>query len=225
MGQRSESAVHIPLEHPYVAPEEVTRRARSFCEQIRSRRTVRMFSTERVEDDAIRSCILAAGAAPSGANQQPWHFAMVSSPDVKAMIRREAEVEERAFYSERASEEWLDALAPIGTDANKAFLEDASHLIAIFQVRHSTDEEGNRVKHYYPLESVGIATGFLIAACHQAGLVTLTHTPSPVRFLNKILARPSAERPFLLLAVGYPAEGACVPDIHRKPADQILSMH
>jgi iodotyrosine deiodinase len=186
---------------------------------------VRMFSTERVEDDAIRSCILAAGAAPSGANQQPWHFAMVSSPDVKAMIRREAEVEEQAFYSERASEEWLDALAPIGTDANKAFLEDASHLIAIFQVRHSTDEEGNRVKHYYPLESVGIATGFLIAACHQAGLVTLTHTPSPMRFLNKILGRPSAERPFLLLAVGYPAEGARVPDIHRKPADQILSMH
>ena len=225
MGQRNGSAVDIPLEHPYVAPEEVTRRARTFCKQIRSRRTVRAFSTERVEDDAIRSCILAAGAAPSGANQQPWHFAMVRSPDVKAMIRREAEVEERAFYSERASEEWLDALAPIGTDANKAFLENASHPIAIFQVRHSTDEEGNRVKHYYPLESVGIAAGFLIAACHQAGLVTLTHTPSPMRFLNRILGRPSAERPFLLLAVGYPAEGARVPDIHRKPADQILSMH
>jgi len=215
----------VPLDYQPVAPDEVLRRAEAFSDLMRRRRSVRMFSGVSVPDAAIRACIQAAGSSPSGANQQPWHFAVVASPEKKALIRQEAEIEERSFYSERASEEWLDALAPIGTDADKGFLEDASHLVAIFQVRHAQSATGERVKHYYPLESVGIATGVLITACHQAGLVTLTHTPSPMRFLNKILGRPSQERPFLLLAVGYPAEAAWVPDIARKKMEEIASFH
>ena len=201
------------LEYP---PEEMRARARAFCEDLSRRRTVRDFAARPVPREIIEDCIRAAGSAPSGANLQPWHFVAVSDPAVKREIRLAAEEEEAAFYAHRASEEWLAALAPFGTDARKPFLETAPWLIAIFEQKWGHDAEGRKVKHYYPKESVGIATGLLIAALHTAGLATLTHTPSPMKFLNRILGRPAEERPFLLLVAGYPADGAEVPDIHRK---------
>jgi nitroreductase len=161
----------------------------------------------------------------SGANLQPWHFAVVSDPAIKKEIREAAEKEEKLFYEEKAPKEWLDALAPLGTDANKPFLETAPYLIAIFQQRFGETPEGGKVKHYYATESVGIATGMLITALHHAGLASLTHTPSPMAFLNKILGRPRAERPFLLLVVGYPEEDARVPDISKKTLAEIASFH
>jgi len=201
------------LEYP---PEEMRARARAFCEDLSRRRTVRDFAARPVPREIIEDCVRAAGSAPSGANLQPWHFVAVSDPAVKREIRLAAEEEEAAFYAHRASEEWLAALAPFGTDARKPFLETAPWLIAIFEQKWGHDAEGRKVKHYYPKESVGIATGLLIAALHTAGLATLTHTPSPMKFLNRILGRPAEERPFLLLVAGYPADGAEVPDIHRK---------
>jgi len=170
----------------------------------------------------IEACIAAAGSAPSGANQQPWHFVAISDPAVKRRIRVAAEAEEREFYERRAPGEWLEALAPIGTDWHKPFLETAPWLIAIFVRKWSRAADGSKVKHYYPAESVGIATGILITALHTAGLATLTHTPSPMGFLNEILGRPAeSERPFLLLVAGHPASGARVPAIERKPAAAI----
>lgn len=203
--------------------DEMQRRAREFYEELRRRRTVREYSDRPVAREVIDDCIRAAGTAPSGANMQPWHFVVVSDPATKAKIRTAAEAEEREFYNGRAPREWLDALAPLGTDDNKPFLETAPYLIAIFIQRYGVLPDGRQVKHYYPQESVGIATGFLIAALHHAGLATLTHTPSPMGFLNEILGRPDSERPFLLLVAGYPADGARVPDIGKKPFDEIAS--
>jgi nitroreductase len=208
----------------YVAPteEELGRRAREFRTRIATRRTVRDFSDRPVPRSVIEDCIAAAGSAPSGANQQPWRFVAIADPAIKRQVRLAAEAEEREFYDRRAPREWLDALAPIGTDWHKPFLETAPWLIAIFAERWHLDAEGNKVKHYYPTESIGIATGLLIAAVHTAGLVSLTHTPSPMGFLNEILGRPGdLERPFLLLVVGYPAAAARVPAITRKPLNEI----
>ncbi|MEJ2513840.1 MAG: nitroreductase family protein [Gammaproteobacteria bacterium] len=198
-------------------------RARAFCETLSRRRTVRDFSDRPVPREVIAECIAAAGSAPSGANLQPWHFVAVADPALKRRIRTAAEEEERAFYEHRASEEWLQALAPLGTDAAKPFLETAPWLVAIFEQKWGYAADGGKVKHYYPKESVGIATGMLITALHLAGLATLTHTPSPMKFLNSILGRPAHERPFLLLVAGYPAENAKVPDIRRKTLEEIAT--
>jgi nitroreductase len=169
----------------------------------------------------LERCILAAGTAPNGANRQPWRFVVVGDPEIKQQIREAAEEEEREFYAGRAPAEWLEALAHLGTDEHKPFLERAPWLVAIFAESYQVLEDGSRAKNYYVTESVGIATGFLITALHRAGLVTLTHTPSPMKFLNKVLGRPENERPFLLLVVGYPEDGAQVPDIQKKPLEDI----
>lgn len=203
--------------------DEMVRRATEIAEELRRRRTVRDFDDRPVPREVIERCIWAAGSAPSGANMQPWHFVVVSDPAVKARIREGAESEEREFYESRAPREWLDALAPLGTDENKPFLETAPWLIAVFAERYGTLPDGRKVKHYYVQESVGIATGMLITALHHAGLATLTHTPSPMEFLNEVLGRPASEKPFLLLVTGYPAADARVPEITKKPLDVIAS--
>jgi iodotyrosine deiodinase len=214
----------IPLPNYREYPiEEMRQRAAEFYADIQRRRTVRDFSDRPVDRAIIENCLLAAGTAPNGANLQPWHFVVISSPDIKRKIRIAAEKEEQEFYESRAPQEWLDALAPLGTDANKPFLETAPYLIAIFAQSYGQLPDGRRVKHYYVSESVGIATGFLITALHHAGLATLTHTPSPMGFLNEILGRPSNERPFLLLVVGYPAKEARVPSISKKPLEEIAT--
>jgi iodotyrosine deiodinase len=202
---------------------EMQARASTFYDEMRRRRTVREFSDRPVPRSVIEACLRTAGTAPSGANQQPWHFVAVSDPAVKSHIRQAAEAEEREFYERRASQEWLDALAPLGTDAHKPFLEIAPYLIAIFAQTYGMGADGGKIKHYYVTESVGIATGLLIAALHHAGLATLTHTPSPMGFLNEILGRPANERPFLLLVVGYPAENAQVPAITKKALEEIAT--
>lgn len=203
--------------------EVMKRRAADFYADIRRRRTVRQFSTRAVPRGVIDDCLRAAGTAPSGANIQPWHFVVVSDPAVKRTIRIEAEKEEHEFYHHKAPQEWLDALAPLGTDEHKPFLEDAPYLIAIFAESYGVLPDGRKVKHYYAQESVGIATGLLIAAVHHAGLVSLTHTPSPMGFLNESLGRPAHERPFLILVTGYPAADATVPAITKKPLEQIAT--
>ena len=214
----------IPLSHYREYPvEEMRRRVADFYKSIECRRTVRDFSDRPVPRDIIETALLAAGTAPSGANLQPWHFAVVSGPQTKQRIRIAAEAEEREFYAHRASEEWLEALRPLGTDSEKPFLETAPCLIAVFLQKYGELPDGRKVKHYYPVESTGLATGLLITALHTAGLATLTHTPSPMKFLNEILGRPKSERPFLLLVVGYPADDARVPDIERKPLDAFTS--
>lgn len=214
----------VPLTTWREYPEqEMRERAASFRAELARRRTVRMFSDRPVPREVVEQCLLAAGSAPSGANLQPWHFVVVSDPEVKRRIRIAAEEEEREFYAHRAPPEWLAALAPLGTDEDKPYLEIAPYLIAIFGERHGVAADGRKVTHYYVNESVGIATGFLIAALHHAGLATLTHTPSPMGFLNEVLERPGHERPFLLLVVGYPAKGAMVPDISRKPLEAIAT--
>jgi nitroreductase len=202
---------------------EMRRRAADFAAELARRRTVRHFAERPVSREIIDDCLRAAGTAPSGANRQPWHFVLVSDPDTKRRIREGAEREERQFYADRAPEEWLAALAPLGTDENKPFLEAAPFLIAIFAQSYAIGPAGERLKNYYVTESVGIATGFLIAALHHAGLASLTHTPSPMGFLNDILGRPANERPFLLLVVGYPADDALVPEIGRKELEEIVS--
>ena len=204
-------------------PEEMAARARAFRLEMSRRRTVRDYSERPVPRALIEDCLRAAGSAPSGANQQPWHFVAVSEPATKQRIRLAAESEEREFYRHRAPDDWLAALAPLGTGPDKPFLETAPWLIAIFEQRWGYDATGVKIKHYYPRESVGIAAGLLIAALHHAGLATLTHTPSPMKFLNRILGRPPQERPFLLLVTGYPAADAKVPDIRRKALDEIAS--
>ena len=203
--------------------EEMRRRPNDFYMDIDRRRTVRDFSDRPVPRDIIETALKAANTAPSGANLQPWHFAVVSGPGTKRKIRIAAEVEEREFYTHRASAEWLHALQPLGTDEQKPFLEKAPYLIAVFLQKYAELPDGRKVKHYYPAESTGIATGMLITALHTAGLATLTHTPSPMKFLNEILGRPKSERPFLLLVVGYPADDARVPDIKRKSLDEFAS--
>ncbi len=203
--------------------DEMVRRASSFFEELRRRRTVREFSDRPVPREIIEHCLLAAGTAPNGANMQPWHFVAVSDPELKRKIRIAAEEEEREFYSGRAPQEWLEALANLGTDEHKPFLETAPFLIAIFTQRYGVSPDGRQVKHYYATESVGIATGMLITAVHNAGLVSLTHTPSPMGFLNALLGRPENERPFLLLVAGYPAEDATVPDISKKSLREIAT--
>jgi iodotyrosine deiodinase len=214
----------VPLPDPQRrSPGDMLERASQFRDAVQRRRTVRQFSSEPVAREVIEHCLRAAGSAPSGANLQPWHFVVVTSPDLKRQIREGAEAEERQFYSGRAPQEWLDALAPLGTDAEKPFLETAPYLIAIFGESYGRLPDGRKVKNYYVQESVGIATGILITALHHAGLVSLTHTPSPMGFLNAILDRPANERPFLLLVVGLPAEGATVPDIGKKPLDAVAT--
>ncbi len=203
--------------------EEMRQRINEFFEDVRRRRTVREFSDRPVPRDIIETALKAANTAPSGANLQPWHFVVVSGAETKKKIREAAEVEEREFYEHRASAEWLEALKPLGTDSNKPFLETAPHLIAVFLQKFGELPDGRKVKHYYPTESTGLATGILITALHHAGLATLTHTPSPMKFLNEILGRPKSERPFLLLVVGYPAGDAEVPDIGRKELEEFTS--
>lgn len=200
-------------------------RSQEFYIQMKRRRSVRDFSSRPVPVDIVENALKAAGTAPNGANLQPWHFAVAQSSDIKKRIREAAEEEERAFYKERAPDEWLDKLAPLGTDEHKPFLETAPYLIAVFAQSYGVDGVGNKIKHYYVKESVGIACGMLITALHHAGLATLTHTPSPMKFLNEILDRPSNERPYLLVVTGYPADGALVPDISKKPLDEISSFH
>ena len=207
----------VPLsQYREVAPDEMVQRSQDFYAEMRRRRTVRDFSDKPVPQEVIENCILTAGTAPNGANMQPWHFAVISDPAIKRRIRAEAQEEERAFYNGRAPEDWLEALAPLGTNAEKPFLETAPYLIVVFAQSYGFDEAGQKVKHYYVQESVGIATGMLITAVHQSGLVSLTHTPSPMSFLNEICDRPKQERPFLILVVGYPAEAVTVPDISKK---------
>jgi iodotyrosine deiodinase len=214
----------IPLEQYREYPlDEMRARLREFYEDVARRRTVREFSDRPVPRDLIEMALKAAGTAPSGANLQPWHFVVVSGAKTKKKIREAAEAEEREFYEHRASEEWLAALEPLATDERKPFLETAPYLIAVFLQKYGELPDGRKVKHYYPTESTGLATGLLITALHRAGLATLTHTPSPMKFLNEILGRPKSERPFLLLVVGYPADDARVPDIGRKALDDYTS--
>ena len=201
--------------------DEMLRRARAFELDVKRRRSVRDFSERPVARELIEACLRAAGSAPSGANRQPWHFSVVADPAVKSAIRAAAEQEERRFYAERAPGDWLEALAPLGTDEHKPYLERAPCLIAIFAEAHGFTADGRRVKNYYVQESVGIAVGFLLAALHLAGLATLTHTPSPMAFLGPVLGRPAHERPYLLIPVGYPAPDAHVPDLEKKTLDEV----
>jgi iodotyrosine deiodinase len=220
------SRTHAQIALPHflrVPAEEMAERAARFRDAMQRRRSVRHFSDRPVERRVIEDCLRAAAAAPSGANAQPWHFVAVSDPVVKNRIRVAAEEEERAFYAGRAPQEWLDALAPLGTDAHKPYLEIAPWLIAIFVQTRGRQEDGSASKHYHAMESVGIATGVLITGLHHAGLGTLTHTPAPMRFLNRILDRPETERPFMLLIAGYPSDDARVPDIHRKPFEHVAT--
>jgi iodotyrosine deiodinase len=218
----SPNFIPLPAYQEYPV-EEMKCRAAEFYADIRHRRTVREFSDRPVPPEVIKDCLRSAGTAPNGANLQPWHFVVVSDPAIKRTIRAQAEKEEHEFYHHKAPQEWLDALAPLGTDENKSYLETAPYLIVIFAQSHGVSADGRKVKHYYAQESVGIATGFLITAIHHAGLVSLTHTPNPMRFLNDILDRPTYERPFLILVVGYPAEGAKVPAITKKPLEEIAT--
>lgn len=204
------------------APAEMLARADAFAADMARRRTTRHFSDRAVDRAVIERCLLTAGSAPSGAHQQPWHFVAVSEPGLKREIRQAAEAEERSFYA-TAPAEWLEALAPLGTDATKPYLEAAPYLIAVFAQRYGIDGSGARRKHYYVSESVGIATGFLLAALHNAGLATLTHTPSPMEFLSNLLGRPASEKPVMLVVTGYPAPDARVPKLERKPLNEIAT--
>ena len=213
-----------PLQFTLVPEDEMRARARAFAEEMGRRRTVRDYTDRDVPREVIEEAIRAAGTAPSGANLQPWHFVAIGrDADLRRRLREAAEAEERDFYSHRAPKEWLEALAPLGTDASKPFLEVAPWLVAVFVEAHGVRANGSIVKHYYAVESVGLATGLLIAARHRAGRATLTHTPSPMGFLNPLLERPANARPFLLLVTGYPAGDARVPDISRKPLEQIAT--
>jgi iodotyrosine deiodinase len=214
----------LPAYREYPAAEMIDR-ARAFHADLARRRTVRDFDARPVPREVIEHCLRAAGTAPSGANQQPWFFSVITDAARKRRIRAAAEKEEREFYGGKAPQEWLDALAPLGTDPDKPFLDEAPLLIAIFAQKYGVRPDGTRFSHYYVPESVGIATGFLIAALHHAGLATLTHTPSPMGFLNEICERPPSEKPVILLVVGYPKAGCMVP-VHggiKKPLAQIAA--
>jgi iodotyrosine deiodinase len=213
----------IPLDFHHRSPSEMRDRATAFREEMLARRTVRHFSDRAIDRTVIDHCLMVAGSAPSGANLQPWHFVVIGDPAVKARIREDAEKEEREFYHGRAPQEWLDALTPLGTDDQKPFLETAPFLIAIFAQIYGVLPDGRKVKNYYVQESVGIATGMLITALHHCGLASLTHTPSPMGFLNRILNRPPNEKPYLLLVVGRPADDAQVPAIGKKALAEIAT--
>jgi len=213
----------IPLNFQSRSIPEMQKRSEEFLQLMRRRRSVREFSEKQVPREIIEHCVKTALTAPSGANQQPWHFVIINDPETKTTIRRAAEEEEHEFYEHRAPDEWLDVLEPLGTDERKPFLENAPYLIAIFGESYGLTEECEKYKNYYVKESVGIATGMLITALHNAGLATLTHTPSPMRFLNEILHRPENEKPFLLLVVGFPTENAHVPDISKKPFGEVVT--
>jgi len=218
----------LKLEYEQLPVTEQMRRAVEFEQRMKTRRTVREFSSRPVPRELIEAALRVASRAPSGANQQPWRFVVVSNPEIKRQIRIAAEEEERESYERRMPDDWLAALAPLGTDWHKEFLETAPYLIVVFRedygVAWNPDGSTHKVKHYYVQESVGIACGFLIAALHWMGLATLTHTPSPMGFLSKIFARPANERPYLLLPVGYPAEGAEVPDIPKKSFEEVVTI-
>jgi len=213
----------VPLTYREYPVAEMAQRAADFYAEMRRRRSVRHFSDRPVPREVIEGCLRAAGTAPSGANMQPWHFVAVSDPAVKRQIRLAAEERERAFYARRASQAWIDALAPLGTDARKPFLETAPYLIAVFAQRYGLGPDGSRIPHYYVHTSAGIATGILITALHHAGLATLTYTPSPMGFLREILGRPPNERPLLLVVTGYPAAGARVPEVGKKQLSEIAT--
>jgi len=206
--------------------DEMEKAAQTFCDTMRKRHTVRDYSSRPVPVEIIKTCIRCAGTAPSGANHQPWHFVAISDPELKHRIRLVAEEEEKQFYDGAAGDEWLAALEPIGTNASKPHLDIAPWLIVIFAQRWGEFDDGTRFKNYYVPESVGIATGFLIAALHNSGLSTLTYTPSPMKFLNEITGRPASEKPVMILAVGHPAGDATVPSVSKikKPLDQILTI-
>lgn len=223
MGASAEPPGFVPLTsyHEYPA-SEMLERSRQFAAEMQRRRSVRRFSDRPVDRAIIEACLETAGTAPSGAHQQPWHFVVVSDPRTKRAMREAAEAAEADFYA-TAPAEWLEALAPLGTDAVKPYLEDAPYLIAVFAQRYGVAPDGTRRTHYYVMESVGIATGFLLAALHHAGLATLTHTPSPMGFLSQLLERPANERAVMLVVAGYPAAGVHVPDIRRKPLSDIAS--
>ena len=209
---------------PHFSIEEMITRSREFAEYLKKRRTIREYSSDTFPVEIIQNCIKTASSAPSGANMQPWHFVIVQNPEVKKQIREGAEKEEREFYGGKAPDEWLKALEKFDTDASKPFLELAPYLIVIFEKKYGIDERGQKIKHYYTKESVGIATGFLIAALHNAGLATLTHTPSPMNFLNEILNRPKNESPYLILVTGYPKEGTKIPNISKKRLDDVSTI-
>lgn len=211
----------VPLEFTRIPLEESLARARDFHEEMNRRRTTRDFSTEPVPRELIERAILTAGTAPSGAHMQPWTFVAVSDPELKRRIRTEAEREEHEFYHGKAPQEWLDALRPLGTDERKPHLTDAPWVVVLFRKSFGVRKDGTRMTYYYTQESCGIAAGLFIAAVHRMGLVTLTHTPSPMAFLGELLERPANEKAMLVLPVGYPAADARVPDIRRKPLDEI----
>lgn len=215
-------APRVPLEFDRLPVPEMQRRAAANLERVRRRRTVREFSTEPVPREVVGAAVAAAGTAPSGANLQPWTFVSVTDPALKRAIREAAEEEERRSYDGRMPAEWLAALEPLGTDADKPHLEDAPVVIVVFEQAYGLRPDGTKVKHYYVRESVGIAIGFLLQALHDAGLATLTHTPSPMGFLRELLDRPENERAVVVIPVGYPAPGATVPAIDKKPLSEIL---
>ena len=216
---------HKRYEHTNIPAEESLEQSRLYYEQLNQRRSVRSISPKPVSKEVIEYCLKAAATAPSGAHKQPWTFCVVSKPELKSKIREAAEQEEYNSYHGRMSEAWLQDLAPLGTDWHKPFLETAPYLIIVFKRAYEFDENGQKRNNYYVNESVGIACGFLISAIHQAGLVTLTHTPSPMNFLSRLLNRPENERPYLLLPVGYPAENAYVPDIYRKSLEEVSTFY
>lgn len=218
-----ELARQIPLDFEALSEDLMIKRAQAFRALMSRRRTVRDFSATAVPREIIEDCIMTGASAPSGANQQPWTFVAIGNAGIKHRIRVAAEEEERAFYGGRAPREWLDALSQIGTDWRKPFLETAPWLIAVFMQRWSSGPDGTKTKHYYALESAGMAAGLLVAALHNAGLATLTHTPSPMGFLNGICGRPDNEKPIVLVVAGYPAEGATVPAIGRKATEDVIA--
>jgi iodotyrosine deiodinase len=212
----------VPLAFERLPADEQIERSRRFLARMRTRRTVRHFSREPVPFELVENAIATAGTAPSGAHQQPWTFVVVSDPETKRRVREAAEAEERRSYEGRMPDEWLEALRPLGTDWRKGHIEDAPHVVVVFEQAFGIRADGSRVKHYYVKESVGIAVGLLLASLHEAGLATLTHTPSPMGFLRRILGRPDNERPYVLVPVGYPQPDCAVPDLERKPLDEIL---
>ena len=213
--------VHVRYRQKSFDEDNTVKRSRDFFDFLDSRRSVRDFSDKPIPREVIDNIIKSASTAPSGAHKQPWTFCVVSNPELKSKIREAAELEERESYLNRMSDEWLEALKPIGTDWNKPFLEIAPYLIVVFKKAYDFDDTGSKMNNYYVNESVGLASGFLLTAIHNAGLVALTHTPSPMNFLTKLLNRPANERPFLLIPVGYPAEETYVPALSRKPLDQV----
>jgi iodotyrosine deiodinase len=212
----------VPLEFKRLGADEMRGRSQAFLELMRARRSVRFFSDEPVPHELVRNAVEVAGTAPSGAHQQPWTFVVVSDPALKLEIRAGAEAEEREFYERRATDQWKDAIKPIGTDWVKTHITDAPYVVVVFEQVYRLGGDGEKIKHYYVKESVGIAVGFFLAAVQASGLVALTHTPSPMGFLGRILDRPANERPFILIPVGLPADDSVVPDLSRKPLDEIL---